>query len=83
MYCPLCGETTREIDSQQHLLTCEKLNIGKPQEDASQYDFIFSFNLEKMKELVIIFERALYIRESLLDSYPSQSKSRNRKKNEK
>ena len=72
--------TALNINSQQHLISCEKLNFGKSQEDASEYDFIFSFNLDKMKEVVVKFEKALSMRETLLDTYPSQSKSRIRKK---
>ena len=79
LHCPLCGETTSEIDSQRHLLLCEKLNAGKPSQDGSQYDYIFSFNLEKMKEVVLEFERALVLRDSLLETSPSPSQPKSRK----
>ena len=65
LYCPVCGDNTREIDSQQHLLLCAKLHEGTPTEDGSKYLFIFSFNLEKMKEVVTEVQEALLKRASL------------------
>ena len=66
-FCPLCGDTTGEIDTQQHLLLCDKLGNGL-NSDVPNYDFIFSFNLEKMKEVVVNFEKALNERNSLVGS---------------
>ena len=45
--CPVCGATTGELDSQEHLLFCLKLNDGETLKELSRYPFIFSFNLEK------------------------------------
>ena len=46
--CPMnCGE----LESQEHLLFCLKLHDEKTQTEDSSYAFIFSFNLEKMKEV--------------------------------
>ena len=64
--CPLCGETTGELDTQQHLLLCLKLQDGKTQIEGSNYPFIFYFNLEKMMDVVIQIEAALSKQASLI-----------------
>ena len=69
LYCPVCGETgetTRELDSQQHLLLCAKLHEGISKKDGSIYSFIFSFNLEKMKEVAVLVEKAWLKRASII-----------------
>ena len=65
--CPICGATTGEIDSQQHLLSCLQLQDAKTTRQVSSYEFIFSFNLEKMKEVVTNIEAALLKRASLIE----------------
>ena len=51
--CPLCWETTGELDTQQHILLCRKLEDGKTQKEGSNYPFIISSNLEKIKDVLI------------------------------
>ena len=58
-FCPLCVTGVKQVlDTQEHLLYCEKLNNTRDLiEPCTQYGDLFSENVEKQKKIVIILER--------------------------
>ena len=67
--CPVCKIDT-EPDEQSHLLNCLilKLEINDILSSDSKYEDIFCNNIEKLKDIVFVLEKALRKREDLLDS---------------
>ena len=70
--CPVCKIDT-EPDEQSHLLNCLvlKLEISDILSSDNKYDDIFSNNIEKLNNVVLLFEKAIRKREELLDSWGS------------
>ena len=72
--CPLkckCSNLTQENDSQQHLLQCKKIQEEFESSDIIseplQYSDIFGNNVKKLKELTIMFNKLLDIKEKLCE----------------
>ena len=64
LMCPLCENAE---DTQEHLLTCEK--IHKTQLNSNNYEAIFSRNIKDQISVLNSLEEALMKRKTILESY--------------
>ena len=67
-FCPLCTtEVKKVLDTQEHLLDCNKLNMNSTEliEPCTDYSDLFSDNVAKQKKIAVILESRYTLRKRL------------------
>ena len=68
--CQLCiSNTNKHTDNQEHLMTCEKLNMNNTQiiQSEANYEDLFCYNLEKQATVLLTIEHRYKLRKRLID----------------